>query len=156
MIILIRCCSMHILWSRINRTVTTHEVLESFSSSINSMLAMLDLTFSWRDLLTKHRSSSLSACACSSWQGLEASSVVFSFLKTRSWIQLFENQDFCQLKSQDVNSSCFHQKNRPLIGWTIWSFGGKHHLNSYSDSDLRKNWVRVQLTRQYQKVWNHP
>ena len=87
MIILMRCCSMHILWSKINRTVTTREVLESFSSSINSMLAMLDLTFSWRDLLTKHRSSSLSACACSSWQGLEASSVVFSFFKTRNWTQ---------------------------------------------------------------------
>ena len=83
-LILMRCCSMHILWSKINRTVTTREVLESFSSSINSMLAMLDLTFSWRDLLTKHRSSSLSACACSSWQGLEASSVVFSFFKTRN------------------------------------------------------------------------
>ena len=142
-----RCCSMHILWSKINRTVTTREVLESFSSSINSMLAMLDLTFSWRDLLTKHRSSSLSACACSSWQGLEASSVVFSFFKTRNWTQ-FPVRTWIQVVST--------KKYRSLIGWTIWSFGRKHHLNSYSDWDLRKNWVRVQLTRQYQKVWNHP
>ena len=146
MIILMRCCSMHILWSKINRTVT-REVLESFSSSINSMLAMLDLTFSWRDLLTKHRSSSLSACACSSWQGLEASSVVFSFFKPETELSFQSGHEFKWFPPK---------KNRSLIGWTIWSFGWKHHLNSYSDWDLRKNWVRVQLTRQYQKVWNHP
>ena len=140
-----RCCSMHILRSKINRTVT-REVLESFSSSINSMLAMLDLTFSWRDLLTKHRSSSLSACACSSWQGLEASSVVFSFFKTRNWTQ-FPVRTWIQVVSAKKTGLWLAELSGLLAG---------NHLNSYSDWDLRKNWVRVQLTRQYQKVWNHP
>ena len=121
MIILMRCCSMHILWSKINRTVTTREVLESFSSSINSMLAMLDLTFSWRDLLTKHRSSSLSACACSSWQGLEASSVVFSFFKTRNWTQ-FPVRTWIQVVSTKKKTGLWLAELLGLLaGNTTWT-----------------------------------